>query len=848
MRYCPHCGAENPQTAKFCIKCGAALPTALPVEPEPASKRPQRRALRILIPLAAVVLLLAAGSTALALLRPDLPARLLARYSRHVLLATSGQGSEMDLYLAKLGEQRSGWTRLAQDAGLAQCALWSLAPGQNVLRVGGSCGGFVPASNRVLYWYTDGEETVLRQTAIGGGQPVTLLDSTASYLTGYVLPRSGLLLREPEGEGYGCYVAGTERARRVGSASSCYPSRDGSTLFLQEGDAGGLSLSAWDAGGSQERQLLEGEPGVESVKVADDGARIAYLRRTSDGQQLTLVGRESGEREAVSVGARSILDFSFAPGSDLLFYIAEEEDGALRLHTTGDGSAIAQGGRLGAAFGPRGKQLVYLVGGSEGEIALYSHAMAGGPDTLVLTAQELRYALLPELGKMVVLSTEGDAFSLYSADVDGSELKQLVDEAGVSLYQVLYVPGESVLYLLLQEVDGTLTLVSAAVDGTQTTRVLEGWQQLRLLNRSGGQGGLVGRLLSRLGRSGELVVWGRRDAGDEPALYAVKLAKGAVPVQLDDEVGQVDNAVFRGGLVLYSVRDPEGDGEREVREVSADGSGRSKVLYSDALLSDVRWERLYPFASVGWRTVGSVTGVGAGGPVAEERPVTVTPTITPTPTDTATPTQTPTATSTHTPTATSTQTPTSTPTSTSTPTQTPTATPTPLHTATPTHTATPVPTPTSAATPTPTPCPPVTGPFAAIWAEMGPRLGCATSSVAEISVAEQAFERGHMYWREDNRRIYVFYNTGRWQVYDDTWVEGQPEYACGGPPSPPTPKRGFGKVWCTRAGVREGLGGAKEAEHLTGAEVQSFTNGLILGTGWRSWVLSSDGSMAYWDK
>jgi hypothetical protein len=90
--------------------------------------------------------------------------------------------------------------------------------------------------------------------------------------------------------------------------------------------------------------------------------------------------------------------------------------------------------------------------------------------------------------------------------------------------------------------------------------------------------------------------------------------------------------------------------------------------------------------------------------------------------------------------------------------------------------------------------------------------------------------------------------TGRWEVYDDTWQDGQAEYTCSGPPSPPTPKRGFGKVWCTHAGVREGLGGTKEAEHLVGAEVQSFAKGWILGMGWRTWVLFSDGSLAYRDR
>ncbi len=43
-----------------------------------------------------------------------------------------------------------------------------------------------------------------------------------------------------------------------------------------------------------------------------------------------------------------------------------------------------------------------------------------------------------------------------------------------------------------------------------------------------------------------------------------------------------------------------------------------------------------------------------------------------------------------------------------------------------------------------------------------------------------------------------------------------PEFTCGPAESPPTPKRGFGKVSCSRADVRRGLGQAVEEEHGDG--------------------------------
>ena len=68
--------------------------------------------------------------------------------------------------------------------------------------------------------------------------------------------------------------------------------------------------------------------------------------------------------------------------------------------------------------------------------------------------------------------------------------------------------------------------------------------------------------------------------------------------------------------------------------------------------------------------------------------------------------------------------------------------------------------------------------------------------------------------------IFVFYDTGQFVRYPDTWVEGQPE---SDPDiTPPAglqqPIRGFGKLWRENAQVRAGLGWALNAEAgFTGA-------------------------------
>lgn len=87
-----------------------------------------------------------------------------------------------------------------------------------------------------------------------------------------------------------------------------------------------------------------------------------------------------------------------------------------------------------------------------------------------------------------------------------------------------------------------------------------------------------------------------------------------------------------------------------------------------------------------------------------------------------------------------------------------------------------------------------------------------TPVIFEVQVAEQLFEHGRMFWIEPIQQIWVLHITGEghgtWSVYEDTFVEGEPETD----PSlvPPEgryqPERGFGKLWRESGNLREELG------------------------------------------
>lgn len=111
------------------------------------------------------------------------------------------------------------------------------------------------------------------------------------------------------------------------------------------------------------------------------------------------------------------------------------------------------------------------------------------------------------------------------------------------------------------------------------------------------------------------------------------------------------------------------------------------------------------------------------------------------------------------------------------------------------------------------------------------QLGCPTNSVVTYSSAVQTFERGVMVWmNESGGVIYVFNNNGTFQRYPDTFVAGQDPDSGG--ETPPTgliePVRGFGKVWRTMAGVRDGVGWGITPEAGDTATIQDFTNGRLI--------------------
>lgn len=114
-----------------------------------------------------------------------------------------------------------------------------------------------------------------------------------------------------------------------------------------------------------------------------------------------------------------------------------------------------------------------------------------------------------------------------------------------------------------------------------------------------------------------------------------------------------------------------------------------------------------------------------------------------------------------------------------------------------------------------------------------PELGCPTNDANMIWAAWEWFERGGMFWRDDNDRAYAFFadtgpNSGGWRPVDEKWEGQEPPSRGEPPPGLQAPVRGFGYAWGQQDELFQRLGWATDQERGFCALVQDFEGGFIV--------------------
>lgn len=135
-------------------------------------------------------------------------------------------------------------------------------------------------------------------------------------------------------------------------------------------------------------------------------------------------------------------------------------------------------------------------------------------------------------------------------------------------------------------------------------------------------------------------------------------------------------------------------------------------------------------------------------------------------------------------------------------------------------------------------CPAVGEPFATVWSLVQKEIGCTDGNAVNGYIAEENFEGGKMFWREQfdhNTQDLVLFNDGTWRIFKhEPYGDVLPEFSCTDVNTPkqcpPTPKYGFGMLWCNMPEVRSGLGNATDCERGYQGSMQQFERGFMLQT------------------
>jgi hypothetical protein len=298
------------------------------------------------------------------------------------------------------------------------------------------------------------------------------------------------------------------------------------------------------------------------------------------------VDRKSGEVVPVSDQVPLIVDYGFAPGSDILFYVVQ--DGDMELYLSTGAREIASGEEISARFTPDGQYLVFQVT-ADGVESISATALSeeASAQMVIEDSGLLAFEAVPtDPPQLLIATKEEEVVTVRTAGLDGTNLATVFEGRGMTVQEVLYVEGEAPLYVVAGTEDGGASLYVAGDAESAPTLLLDDWATVQVASRST--------------RAGQLAVIGQPQPEDPLALYSIAVEGGASPVLLDDEHLSFGPVVFtaNGKELLYTAYVGDGADEMDVCQVPVEG-GAVDVLYEKAFLVDVRWDSLVPFWSWG---------------------------------------------------------------------------------------------------------------------------------------------------------------------------------------------------------------------------------------------------------
>lgn len=620
---CSHCGYEIAETIKFCPNCGTPnLPPKAEPEPilepvedfQPAVEEPpvveppvkpastyvppvfpgeespakSKFPLWLLIMGGVVVLGLLVGAVLLF-------AKLLGGSGGdNILVAVPGKDNEAEVYVLKNGQELKDLDPMLENGSMDSSSIYQIAPDGKYYSLGswGYSGGFVQNSNLVGLNYDEAGNKSLYLTKPNPKEITAIFESEDSFYALVLDNGKTVFIQEDRSTSERCYVSkGGKEAEQVAKGDSCTLAWVGGIVLTTEiSSKGELTVLAYDLSSAKEVTLLEDEPNIRnnSFEYNPEGTQIVVTVEDGDQVKVKVISTRDGAVLAESDAFPDVLSVNTAYFGEVVYFIAETEEGGLELYTFEDGQQklVASGYSILAQFDTTGKYLLYLAGDEENQQNLMVHPMKGGEDVAVLDGENLSFDLVPFQDTFIIQeeSPEDEEVTLYSAKTDGSGLTKIYNEKDVYLNNIYY-PKETD-YLLIEAVnaDNLSSLYAARFGSEDGDYILEDWSEISFFN------------INKNGNS--LVMSGAEDSGDDTVLFTLDLSGKTDLVELDDDdIQSVVNAFFAANSrdILYTVKTGDNYDDVEIRQVPVTGKEDYETVYEETVLVGTSWATIEPF-------------------------------------------------------------------------------------------------------------------------------------------------------------------------------------------------------------------------------------------------------------
>ena len=625
---CSNCGAENRDDARFCANCGAptsaaptdsgtvilppeatvhepqaaytpppAAPAPVAVQPvapaaPPKPKRKFRWGLACLVLVFLFLCLAVLAIAGIGYFKPEwLPFEIpfLSGSNNRILVGFPNRDGETALYLLRLGQKQEQGTLLADRVTQPAGNFW-IQQDQELLPLTGISypfGGFVPGQNYALYWYNDNGEISVDRIIANQKTPVNLFSGSTPSIWGQILtnPLDIFMAEFPDSNRARCYISrnGVE-ADRVTDGTQCSLTSDFSTSYAYDLEGDESTLTLVNLTDNSESTPLNNQTGVDAYVVSGDSSRVAYVD-TTESPKVVLLNGKDGVKVVEGDPVYAVMDLGFARNANIAYYIDENEDGNVELYTLNDSGAalVATDLTIGASLTDDGQYLVYLAGPIDGEKTLFVRNVSSGANVEVVRGDNLTFTVASPIGRIFISDITGGDLTVYSANLDGSDLVTLYNESDMTLDIIQYTPGTPFVFLFVHDPEGMTTLFATAPNLENGFSVVDGWSAANLLDISSD--------------GTQALLTGRENVDDDGALYLTSLDSSASLNTLDNDAVTIANAIFtsRGDQVIYTAVTGDRPNDVEVRRIRTSGNKPAEVLYADAFLVNVQWGSIDAF-------------------------------------------------------------------------------------------------------------------------------------------------------------------------------------------------------------------------------------------------------------